>query len=91
MIRDARLRTEIIDDRGRIPRYGLFRHSLEEILQLSQVLALAWGSALNELLPRFGIGEAGVAYPFEDVVLGFNGYDGAVCTILEIFRLVLLG
>ncbi len=55
MIRDARLRTEIIDNRGRIPRYGLLRHSFEEILQLSKVLALAWSSALDELLPRFGI------------------------------------
>ena len=91
VVRDTRLRTEIVDDRRRIPRRGLFRHGLEYILQLSKVLALSWCRTLDELLPRFRIGEAGVDDSVEDVVFGLDGYDRAIGTVLEVFRLVLLG
>ena len=70
---------------------ALLRHSLEQILQLPQILALARRRALDELLPGFRIGKAGVGDPFEDVVFGFNGYDWAIRAVLEVFRLVLLG
>lgn len=91
IVRNTRLRTEIVHNRCRIPRRGLFRHRFEDILQLSEVLALAWCSALDEFLPRFRICEAGVDYSVEDVVFGLDGYDRAIGTILEVFRLVLLG
>ena len=90
IIRDTRLGTEIIDNGRRISRHRILRHGSEEVLQLTEVLALARRSALDEFFPRFGVREAGVDYAVEDVVLGFDGDDGAVGAVLEELCLVLL-
>ena len=90
IIRDTRLRPEIIHNGRRVPRRRILRHGSEEVLQLTEVLALTRRRALDEFLPRFRVREAGIDYAIEDVVLGFNGDDGAVGAILEEFRFVLL-
>lgn len=93
MIRNARLGPEIVHNRRCVPRRrrGLVRHGLEQTLQLSEVLALAGGGALDEALPGIRVREAGVDDSVEDVVFGLDGDDGAVGAVLEILRLVLLG
>lgn len=91
MITNTRLRPEIIHNRRRNPRRALLGHRLEQILQLTQVLALARRGALDEALPGVRVGEAGVGDAVEDVVFGLDGDDGAVGAGVEVLGFVLLG